>query len=315
MRPRGPGAPLVTVLVPCHNYARYVGEAIESILEQSLPAREREIIVVDDASSDESWSVIQSYEGHGVIGVRHVENSGHIRTYHDAMSRARGAYIVLLSADDKAIDRDALRDQSDLLGQDPRVGLAYSDFAVIDADGRRLATKRLRTPTLLAGAVAFHRLLFENFIQHSGTMVRREWFEQTGGYDERLFHSVDWELWLRIAAKADLGHIRRPLYAYRVHTRNMHHTHGYIDSMDEIRRVFDIAAQYGPRPALESMPRALARHHVRRSAAYIRRHELRESLRDLIAAARLDARAIIDLELVKAVLIGAPSWWRGGRRP
>lgn len=315
MRPRGIDDPLVTVLVPCHNYARYVGEAIESILEQSLPAREREIIVVDDASRDESWSVIQSYEGHGVISVRHTENTGHIRTYHDAMSRARGAYIVLLSADDKAIDRDALLDQSDLLGQDPRIGLAYSDFAVIDADGRRLATKRIRTPALLPGALAFRRLLFENFIQHSGTMVRRAWFEQTGGYDDRLFHSADWELWLRIAARADLGHIRRPLYAYRVHSRNMHHTHGYADSMDEVRRVFDIAAQYGPRPALVTMPKALAGHYVRRAAAYIRRRQLRASFRDLIAAARLDARAILDVEFVKAVLIWASSWWRRGRRP
>lgn len=305
----------MTVLVPCHNYARYVGEAIESILEQSLPAREREIIVVDDASRDESWSVIQSYERHGVIAVRHTENAGHIRTYHDAMSRARGAYVVLVSADDKAIDRDALRDQSDLLGQDSRIGLAYSDFAVIDADGRRLATKRIRTPSVLPGSVAFRRLLLENFIQHSGTMVRRECFEQTGGYDERLFHSVDWELWLRIAARADLGHIRRPLYAYRVHTRNMHHTHGYFDSMDEVRRLFDIAAGYGPRPALRTIPRALAGHHVRRAAVYIRRRQLRAALADLTAAARLDARSILDLELLKAVLIGAPTWWRRGGQP
>lgn len=312
MAPRGPDAPRVSVLVPCYNYAGYVAEAIESILGQSMPATDREIIVVDDASRDDSWTVIRGFERHGVIGVRHETNRGHIGTYHDAMSRARGEYIVLLSADDKAIDRDALRDQSELLAQRESTGLVYADFAIIDETGRRLATKSIGTPDVLPGMPAFRRLLFENFIQHSGTMVRRRWFELTGGYDARLFHSVDWEMWLRIAARADLGHIRRPLYAYRVHSSNMHHTHGYSDSMDEIRRVFEIASGYGPSAALDALPDALARHYVRRSAVYIRRREYRSAARDLMAAAKLDARALLDVALVKAFVMGAPSWWRRG---
>ena len=304
MTERADGAPRVSVIIPCHNYAPYVGEAIESILAQSLPRSGLEVIVVDDASTDASWDVIQRYVPHGVIGERHERNQGHIRTYHDGMERSRGEYIVLLSADDLAIDRDALRDQARLLDEHPEAGIAYADFVVIDETGRRLAQRAIAAPPVMRGADAFRRLLFENFIQHSGTMVRRSLFVETGGYDERLFHSVDWELWLRIAARADLAHVDRPLYAYRVHGMNMHSTHGYDKSITEIMRVLEIVSAYGPEDSKGLLPRAFAHHHIMRAAAYLRLRAYGRAVRDIAAAIKRDPRALIDVELARGLARG-----------
>lgn len=304
MSERAVDAPRVSVVIPCHNYASYVGEAIESVLAQSLAASEMEVIVVDDASTDASWSVIESYFPRGVVGIRHDRNQGHIRTYHDGMERSRGEHLVLLSADDLAIDRDALRDQIRLLDAHPGAGIAYADFVVIDEAGASIDEHRISAPTLMPGPAAFRRLMFGNFIQHSGTMVRRRWFEETGGYDERLFHSVDWELWLRIAARADLAHVARPLYAYRVHSANMHSTHGYDRSIAEVGQVLDIASAYGPPDTRAALPRALAHHYVMRGAVYLRRRAYRSAARDLAAAFGRDPRSLITPELAKGLIRG-----------
>lgn len=305
------GAPRVSVFIPCHNYAAYVGQAIESVLAQSLAGPDLEVIVVDDASTDASWAVIEKYFAQGVIGIRHERNQGHIRTYHDGMERSRGEYIVLLSADDLAIDRDALRDQARLLDDHPEAGIAYADFVVIDEAGRKLAERAISAPQVMRGAQGFRRLLFDNFVQHSGTMVRRAFFVETGGYDERLFHSVDWELWLRVAARADLAHVDRPLYAYRVHAANMHSTLGYAKSMAEVMRVLEIASAYGPPDARGLLSRAFAHHHVMRAAVYLRLREYESAVRDIAAAIRRDPRAAIDVELARGLVRGfLGSAWR-----
>lgn len=293
--------PRVSVCVPAYNYAQYVGLAVESVLSQSL--EDIECIVVDDASTDHTWSVIERYGGDPRVAlVRHETNLGHIRTYAAAMARARGRYIVLLSADDLAVDHDALRLQAELLDDEENVGFVYADFDVVDEHGRRLRRQRLPGDSVQRGADVFRRLLFGNFIQHSGTMVRRRCIDELGGYDERFFHSADWEIWLRICARFDVGHVPRFLYAYRMHPRNMHRIHGYDDSMRQIRAVIDTALTYSPfREERGLRERALATAHVTRGCVYLRRREWRKALRDFSDAFRLHVPSLADPQIPKAI--------------
>ena len=209
---------------------------------------------------------------------------------------------MVLSADDKAIDRDALRLQAAALDADPALGLAFSDFDVIDDDGALMAHNRIGLPERVAGPDLFRRLLFENLIMHGGTMVPRGLFESLGGYDTRFFHGADRELWMRIAARHDAAHVRRQLWAYRLHRRNMHISFGYLDSIREAEELLDTALAYSPLRESGLRERALAHHYVTRAGMLLRSHHLRDAASDLRSALALDPRSVLDRQLAKSAV-------------
>lgn len=197
---------------------------IESVLDQDLAGSAVEVIAIDDASSDGSWSALQRYAGTpGVRLLREEGNRGYVATYRRGMAMARGRYLVPLDADDLILERDALTRQVEIAERHRGVGLVHSHTQDIDHAGRPLRVRAgWSEDGIVPSAVAFQRLLMGNSIQHTGTLMRREAYEAVGGYDASLVNSIDWDLWLRIARTWDVGHIRRALYAYRLHGRNMH---------------------------------------------------------------------------------------------
>lgn len=293
-----PARPKVSVYIAVHNYERYVGEAIESVLGQSLT--EVECIVIDDASSDRSWDVVQKYRDDARVKLlRHYTNRGHIATYLTGIANSRGKYLVNLNADDRTNDPEALLLQSNALDADERIGLVFSDVTVIDESGGVRRMHRVNAPERLSGPLAFRRLLFDNFITHSGTMVRRTVLEDVGAYDAHFFHGTDRELWLRISARYDLAHIRRPLWAYRIHPGNMHSSSGYEDSLREAVELIDTALRYAPvmEPGLRE--RALAHQYVARAAVWLRLGETKRAFSDMHDALRLHPRSVLDAELLR----------------
>lgn len=295
--------PLVSVHIGVYNYERYLGEAIESILDQTL--REVECIIVDDASTDRSWEVAQRYRADPrLVLIRHASNRGHLTAYETGIAAARGAYVVNLGADDRAMDRGALQAQADALASDARLGLCFSDFDVIDPSGALLERRRIDAPGRMPGREAFRRLLFENFIMHSGTMVARRCFQELGTYDHRFFHGADRELWLRISSRYDLAHVARPLWGYRIHPRNMHTSHGYEDSLRETTELIDTALAYAPASESGLRERAVAYNHVTRAAVWLRQREVRRALRDLARASRLYPGALLRFELIRGAIRG-----------
>ncbi len=92
---------LITVSMPAYNAAKYVGEAIESILNQSH--RNIELIIIDDGSSDETYRLIQGYSDPRIVAISYSENRGLVATRNEITQMARGKYIAFLDADDKAL--------------------------------------------------------------------------------------------------------------------------------------------------------------------------------------------------------------------
>lgn len=215
--------PRASFVVPSYNYGRFLRQAIDSLLAQTYEPLE--VIVIDDASTDGSQSILERYRAHPRVRlIQHPTNRGHIRSYNEGLSLASGEFVGLLAADDFCIREDAVARQVAVFDADPNVGLVYSAYASANEEGHvDWIKKPWPADYVRPGLDEFKYLVFNNYVLTSGTLIRRRCHERFGYYDERLPYAGDWELWLRVAANHDIGYIAEPLYAWRIHSANMHH--------------------------------------------------------------------------------------------
>jgi hypothetical protein len=213
--------PRVSFVVPTYNYGRFVGQAIESLLTQTFFALE--IIVIDDGSTDDTAAVIGRYRDPRVRLICHDRNQGHIRTYNEGLTLARGEFVGLLSADDLCLRTDAVSRQVEMLDRDPHAGFVYSALTFIDEKSSVLNVySRWPQDGFHDGFDEFKLLVLSNHVPASGPLVRASCHRELGYYDERLPHAGDWDLWLRLSARYRVAYIAEPLYGYRQHGVNMH---------------------------------------------------------------------------------------------
>jgi hypothetical protein len=204
---------LVTVVIPTFNHGRFLRCAVESALAQS--SREREIVVVDDGSTDDSRAVAASY-GEAVRYIRQ-ENRGLSAARNTGIGAASGEYIALLDADDVWLP-GFLDSAVGRLEADTHLGAVHTGCYCVDESG-------LRLPQVCVSTVPpdgmYDRLLDGEFFVPSSVVVRRACFARTGLFDETLRASEDWDMWLRVAREYRFGSVDKPLVNYRVHGGNM----------------------------------------------------------------------------------------------
>jgi hypothetical protein len=215
--------PRVSVWIPSYGHARWLPEAIESVLAQTLP--DVELVVVDDASGDGSLEIARRYERLHPQRIRVLTHPGGVNRGVEASARlgreqSRGAYLLGLASDDVLLP-DALERLAAVLDADPRIGFASGYAEVIDAGGARVPGAR-RFGIDVSGPRFLERLVQGNTIASMTALFRREVLEQTGGHDGRVVYS-DWELFVRIGAHWDAGFVPRPLALHRVHGGNASH--------------------------------------------------------------------------------------------
>lgn len=208
--------PLVSAIIPNYNYARYVGEAVESALSQTYS--NIEVIVVDDGSTDNSLEVLAQYRDR--IKIIRQENSGVSVARNRGVAESSGDYIAFLDADDvwlpEKIEKQVRRIQSE-----DSIGIVHVGVIDIDASGKELATHL----NGMEGEVASELMMFERAVilgGGSGVMIPRKVFDKVSGFDEALSTSADWDLYFRISCDFSVGFIGEPLLKYRLHGSNMH---------------------------------------------------------------------------------------------
>lgn len=274
--------PTVTVVIPHYNYGSYLPTAVASALHQ--PGVDVDVIIVDDASTDGSLGVARTIARSEarVTLVEHPTNLRHIGTYNDGLSRATGTYVVLLSADD-ALAPHSLGRSTALMEANPGVGLVYGHARTIGEELPHAAQTQsswrgaTETWTLWSGQEWLRQQARRgrNPISNPEVMMRRAVLEQIGGYDPRHPHSADLFLWLRAAARCDVGRVNGVVQAYyRVHEANMHSTQfgGLLDDYRAVRSTFDSFFEEDGQLIADQQRlyalarRAIAREAVRRSA-------------------------------------------------
>lgn len=207
--------PLVSVVIPNHNYAAYLGQAIDSALGQSYEPVE--VLVVDDGSTDGSWDIIRSY-GPQVRAYRQARQ-GVSAARNLGIRESRGELIALLDSDD-TWRRDKLERQVRLF-QDAAVGMVYCLLQYVDGSGRPLGVN----PSGLRGRVLKDLVLLRPpglAASGSGAVMRRSCVDRLGGFDPELSTSADWDMWRRIACRYRIELVDEPLVTYRVHAASMH---------------------------------------------------------------------------------------------
>jgi glycosyltransferase involved in cell wall biosynthesis len=233
-------------VIPCYEYGHFLADCVSSVLEeqQGLDVR---VLIIDDASPDDSAEVaLKLAASDPRIEVRvHERNRGHIATYNEGLLEwADGDYTVLLSADDR-LAPGALTRAAALLDAHPEAGFCY---------GRPLHFRHggplPKARTHSTGSVVYpgQWWLERRFREGTGcitspeVVVRTALQRQVGGYDPELPHAGDIEMWMRLAAHADVGYVRGADQAYyRVHGANMSATDfgGQLDDLRQRRLAYD----------------------------------------------------------------------------
>jgi glycosyltransferase involved in cell wall biosynthesis len=212
-----PHAPKVSVLMPAHNYERYVAEALESALGQDYPPEEFEIVVVDDGSTDRTAEIIAELAdaNPGRIKLIQQQNSGQIKTVERARTQARGELLALLDADDVWLP-NKLRRQVELFDTRPEVALVFCDMNTIDATGK-IVSHTLYEPGEFDLQRLYARVLRTNVVYNSSLVVRAEVFREAPDAIEA------WDWWLTLCAHevGEYAYIAEPLALYRQHGENM----------------------------------------------------------------------------------------------
>ena len=256
--------PLVSVVIPCYNYARYLPEAVASVMSQE--GVDLDVIIVDDASTDASPQVARELAAgdERISVVVHGQNLGHIASYNDGLSRVQGEYVVLLSADDLLAPGSLARSTA-LMEAHPEVGLVYG-YAQEFRD-KVPPTAEMRQSWSLWTGEEWTRIMCRrgsNIIVNPEAVLRRSVMDQLRGYRPDMPHSADMELWLRAADLGSVGRVNGNVQAfYRVHGLNMHLTDfgGGLADIQARRHVFEDLAGV-PGSALNRQPGLLrtARH-------------------------------------------------------
>lgn len=196
------GEPLISVVIPAYNSARFIGEALSSVLAQTFT--DYEIIVVDDGSTDDTREVV------GALGdrVRLVsqKNAGAGAARNRGIAAARGTWIAFLDSDDQWRP-EHLRILLDAAEASPEFPLIYGSKTTVDEQGATV--HHPDAPRFPTGWI-FAELIEDCLITTSTNLVRTATLRAVGGYNEdrRLRVAEDWDLYLRLAATNPIGATR-----------------------------------------------------------------------------------------------------------
>lgn len=250
--------PLVSFVMPCYGYARYLRDCMDGILRQTLQC-EIEIIAINDCSPDDSLAILQWYAERDarIRVINHEVNRGHIYTVNEGIAAARGKYLVRIDPDDRH-HPGFLETLVPVLEADEGIGLAHGNINIIDDLG---AVTARSADTQHGGqdftGNEFIPLLKKNFICAPTVLARREAWMAAWPVPEGLAFN-DWYFNIMLARRWRFHYCDRVLADYRVHGSN-HHSKVSADGSEErsVLRLLDMVyAQVETDPNLEREKRA-----------------------------------------------------------
>lgn len=269
---------LVSVITPTYNRAKYVGNAVSSVLAQT--STDLELIVVDDGSTDNTRLALEPLLTDERVHYFYQENQGQAHARNFALGQARGDYIAFLDSDD-LWEPNKLEKQLAAFDAHPEADIVHGDESIIDEQG---SVASLRNMKRYSGDITRY-LLADNSVSITTALVKRRCFDEMGGFDTSIGVADDYELWLRFSAWYRFHYEPGIVAAYRVMEDQI--------SSDKRRRfaanetiIRRFLAQYGDRLAPADRRWGLARFYCRKARYFAGIGERKEAVASILSAYR-----------------------------
>lgn len=204
--------PKVSVIMPVYNGGKHLGEAIQSILDQSF--RDFELIIINDGSTDNSEQIILGYNDPRIQYVKNNENLRLIKTLNKGLDLARGEFIARMDQDDIA-NPERFTKQVSIFENNHDVGVCGTWFTFFGDQKERTVIQHPQTHD----AIKIH-LLGHSTLGHPTVMMRKSAIKNLR-YDEQYQAAEDYEFWVRLSTITKMYNIPESLLDYRMHTTNM----------------------------------------------------------------------------------------------
>lgn len=300
----GEDLPLVSIVISSYNYARYLPEAIDSVLAQDYP--NVELIVLDDGSTDETRRVLEAYSL-DLFYRETQENMGETRTLNKGWRMSRGSILAKLSADDVLLP-GAVRSAVEHLRTNPDTVLTYCDFEVLDEDSNVI--RRVTAPEVS------YRDMVVRFVcpPGPGSFFRRKAFEAVGGWDERFRRLNDQEFYLRLGLRGRFRKIPEVLAGYRLHGGSQSFAEGDERAAQEFLHLISeyYATQEVPPEVMAGKREAFGNAHVQMARAHFVRRRYAKGLAEVAKALRSSPGNVLRPDKARVLLHGLfPRSWYG----
>ncbi len=222
----------VSVLMCVYNGEKFLPEALQSIFDQTYS--DFELIIVDDASTDGSATLLDSYDDPRIVRISNPKNLGLPGARNRGIEAAKGEYIAILDQDDVAFP-NRLELQISFLDEHQEVGVVGGQIEAIDENGDPISGYKADYP-LSHSRIAWN-LLFSSYFNNSSTMFRRAVWEDAGKYDESWYVD-DFDLWIRMVWITRFANLAALINRYRSHSTSMiQHSAGRSKLLQEIPKV------------------------------------------------------------------------------
>ncbi len=199
--------PAISILMPAYNVEKYIGEAIDSMLNQTF--KDFEFIIVDDASTDGTLSAVQKYTDPRVKIIRNEKNAKLAASLNKGLQIVRGKYIARMDADDIS-HPERLQKLYDFLEKNPAIDMCGSAMKVFGAGEESVWEYKTEDKVIKAG------LLWTSTMPHGAVMMRAETILKHKLYfDETFLIGQDWKYWSDVKDYVTFSNLKEPLYFYR----------------------------------------------------------------------------------------------------
>ena len=204
--------PKVSVLMSTYNDARFLPEALNSVLSQSFA--DWELLVINDASSDTTEEILRDYHSRDarINFSTNLSQKGLITNLNFALAKAQGEFVARLDSDDIWIDENKLKKQISFLNENPDYCLVGTWAEVVDESSKKLYNF---TPPDKDREIR-KEILWHNCFVHSSIMARRKNILDAGGYNPEQKYTEDYALWLKMGVSSKFANLPEILVRYRV---------------------------------------------------------------------------------------------------
>lgn len=223
--------PLVSIVTASYNRGNYIEDAIRSVLLQDYP--NIDYIVVDGGSTDNTVDILKRYEGR--LKWTSEKDEGTEDAINKGLRIASGEIFGWLNSDDTLL-QGAVKKVVDFLIEYPEVKMIYGKGYFTDLLGNIIGVY----PT---EPFNIKRLAISNFICHPATFIRRDTFNEIGGYSLKLRHATDYDLWIRVAQRYKVVHMSEFLATFRIHeeSKSIYEQNilaGYKESLELVMKYY-----------------------------------------------------------------------------